>query len=144
MTTTEGRTEERRPTRMEPPVTPTTEPFWDATRRGELVLQWCRNCQVPVFYPREVCPGCLGDGLEWRPATGKGRIYTFTVEHRPNPVLGDRYVVALVDLEEGARVMSNVVNCPPDKVEVGMAVRVTWEELSDGRRLPLFEPDQEA
>ena len=143
MTAVEGR---RSPTRMEPPVTPTTEEFWEATREGRLLVQWCNACDQPVFFPRETCPICLGADLGWRPSEGGGSVYTYTVEHKPmNPALGGGgpYVVALVDLEEGIRVMSNVVGCQPDKVEVGMPVRVTWEELSDGRRLPLFEPAQE-
>lgn len=131
------------PTRFEPPVSEVARPFWDATRERRLVLQWCRTCEQPVHYPREVCPRCLGTELEYRPASGRGEVYAFSVMHRPgNPLMADRvpYVVALVDLEEGARMMSNVVGCEPDAVRVGQPVRVTWEPLSDGRALPQFEP----
>ncbi len=130
------------PGRPQPPVTETTAPFWDATRQQRLLLQWCTDCDQPVFFPREVCPRCLGSSLAWRPAEGTGTVHTFTVEHRPQPAFGtDPYVIALVDLTEGVRIMSNVVHCPPASVRVGQAVRVCWEPLEDGRHLPQFEPD---
>ncbi len=129
------------PRRFEPPVTPTSEPFWRATRERRFLLQWCIDCGRAIFFPREVCPVCLGSRLEWRPSSGTGTVYTFTVEHNPqNPNLTPPYTIALIDLDEGVRMMSNVVGCPPDRVHVGMPVGVTWEELSDGRNLPLFEP----
>ena len=129
--------------RMQPPTTALTEPFWEATREGRLLVQWCLDCDEPVFYPREFCPGCLGTNLEWRDASGAGTVYAVTVEHRPqNPGMAAMapYAVALIDLDEGIRMLSNVVGCPPDDVAVGMAVRVTWEDLDDGRKLPQWEP----
>ncbi len=90
---------------------------------------------------REVCPRCLGSRLEWRPSPGTGAVYTFTVEYNPqNPNLKPPYTIALIDLDEGVRMMSNLVGCPPGEVRVGMRVRVTWEALSDERNLPQFEP----
>jgi uncharacterized protein len=130
-------------TRPEPPVSEVSEPFWDATRSGRLVLQWCATCDRAVFYPRAVCPRCLGDRLEWRPSPGTGRVYAVTVEHRPqDPRLASRapYAVALVDLDDGARMLTNIVGCDPASVTVGMPVAVTWEPLSDGRQLPVFTP----
>ena len=130
--------------RMEPPVTPVTEPFWAATRRREFLLQWCRRCDEPIFYPREVCPRCLEAQLEWRPASGRGTVNAVSVQHRPAmplPAFTDGpYVVALVELAEGVCVMSNVTGGPPDEVTVGMPVTLTWETLSDGRNLPQFQP----
>jgi uncharacterized protein len=131
------------PSRFEPPASELTQPFWDATKNKELLLQWCTACDAPVFYPREVCPQCIGTSLEWRQASGKATVYAVSVQHKPAmPMLANRvpYAVALVDLDEGARIMTNVVGCPPDEVTVGMPVQVTWEELSDGRNLPQFEP----
>src|SRR2546421_3030540 len=119
-------------TRFEPPVSEVTQPFWEATRNKELLLQWCTSCSKPIFYPREVCPDCLGSSLEWRPSAGKATVYAVSVQHRPaNPMMASRvpYAVALVDLDEGARMMTNVVGCPPDEVAVGMSVQVSWEEL---------------
>jgi uncharacterized OB-fold protein len=131
-----------KPRRIEPPETELTRPFWEATREGRFVLQWCKPCGRPVHYPRECCPRCLHSELEWRPASGRGEVYAVSVMHRTgNPLMQDRvpYTVALVDLEEGVRFMTNIVNCPPSQVKVGMPVSLTWEKLSDGRALPLFE-----
>lgn len=128
------------PKRLEPPVTEASQPFWDATRERRLLLPWCTTCERPFFYPRDVCPVCLRTSFEWREASGGGVVYTYTVEHRPQPSFSaDPYIVALVELDEGVRLMSNIVGCLPDEVAVGMAVQVTWEPLSDGRNLPLFE-----
>jgi len=121
--------------RIEPPVGEAAEPFWEATRDERLILQWCTACEQPVWYPREVCPTCLGDTLEWRDSSGQGAVYACTVEHKAEPP----YVVALVELDEGVRLLSNVVGSPPDQVAIGDRVTVTWEPLSDGRNLPLFE-----
>lgn len=133
-------------TRFEPQSSSLTQPYWDATRERRLLLQWCVSCDVPVHYPREVCPGCLGEDLSWREASGAGEVYAFGVHHQAaHPLMEDRvpYVVALVDLAEGARLMSNIVGCEPADVRVGMPVQVTWEALSDGRHLPLFEPNEQ-
>ena len=69
--------------RMEPPTSELTEPFWEATRERRFLLQWCTDCEQPVFYPREACPRCLGTSLEWRPSTGDGQVYAVSVQHRP-------------------------------------------------------------
>ena len=135
--------------RIEPKAAEVSDPFWDATRDQRYLVQWCGACATPIFYPREVCPQCLSaDSLEWRESTGNGTVYAVSVQHRPaNPTMVDRvpYVVALVEVDAGdadntIRVMSNVVNCDPLSVRVGDAVTLTWEALSDGRNLPLFEP----
>lgn len=137
-------TQERaKPRRIEPPVTDTTEPFWEATKEERFLVQWCTDCNEAIFFPREVCPSCLGTSLEWRESTGRGTVYAFSVQHRPaNPFMADRvpYTVALVELDEGIRLMSNVIDVDPDQVEVGMPVTVAWEPLSDGRNLPQFSP----
>lgn len=134
---------ETQPTRFEPPVTETTEAFWEATRDERLLVQWCASCDEAVFYPREVCPGCLGDDLTWRESAGRATVYAVSVQHRPgNPFMADRvpYAVALVDLDEGIRMMTNVVDCDPEQVTIGQQVAVSWEPLSDGRNLPVFRP----
>ena len=144
------------PTRLEPPAGPESGPFWEATRRGRLLVQWCTACDRGVFYPRAFCPYCpptgdaaltgrLGDTLEWREASGRATVYAAVVEHRPEAAGasfsgGEPYCIALVDLEEGVRMMTNIVGCPPDEVHSGLAVTVSWEPLSDGRQLALFRP----
>ena len=137
--------------RMEPPIGAESGPFWEATRTGTLLLQWCTACEKAIFYPRSFCPGCGGSEsgpdpvLEWRTASGRATVYAAGVEHNPAATGstfsgGEPYAVALVELEEGVRMLTNVIGCPPDQVKVGLAVTVTWEPLSDGRQLPLFTP----
>jgi uncharacterized protein len=135
--------------RLEPDATECSEPFWDATRDQRYLVQWCTRDDAPIFYPREVCPTCLqSDALTWRQSSGEGTVHAVSVQHRPaNPTMADRvpYAVALVEVDAGdnrrtIRVMSNVVNCDPAAIAVGDTVRITWEALSDGRHLPVFEP----
>lgn len=128
--------------RVEPPESVAGAPFWAATRRRELELPWCTRCRRPHWYPREVCPFCLSADLEWRAAAGRGTVYALTVVPKAaQPVLADRvpYVVALVELDEGVRLMTNLVGAGALGAEVGDVVRVAWEPLSDGRQLPVFE-----
>lgn len=136
------------PTRPEPPVTATSRAFWDATRDQQFVLQWCRPCGAPIFYPRDNCPRCLGTDLEWRPASGRGTIHAVSVQHKPqHPLLAGRapYAVGLVELDEGVRMLTNIVGTgDPYEAKVGQAVELVWERLSDGRNLPVFTPAQEA
>jgi uncharacterized OB-fold protein len=129
---------------LEPPADAEAEPFWDATRDGELKLPWCRECDAAFWYPRPVCPRCLSADIGWEPAAGTAEVYAVSVQHRPGmgrDAEDGPYAVAIVSLPEGVRMLTNIIGCDPDGVEVGMAVRVTWHELSDGRRLPMFEPD---
>jgi uncharacterized protein len=141
-------------TRIEPPTTDASDPFWDATRGRRYLVQWCTACAHPIFYPREVCPTCLSaESLTWRESSGRGTVHAISVQHRPgNPTMAGRvpYAVVLVDVDAGdkegaatVRVMSNVVECDPLAVEVGDAVTVAWEPLSDGRNLPVFAPARE-
>lgn len=130
--------------RFEPQSNDLTEPFWQASRDKKYLIQWCTSCDHSIYYPREVCPSCLSEEkLEWRTASGQGEVYTYNVMHKAGvPFMADQvpYVVALVMLEEGARILTNIVNCDPSTVKVGMPVQLTWEELSDGRNLAVFEP----
>ena len=131
------------PTRIEPPPSELTAPFWDATRDRKLLVQWCTTCEQPIFYPREVCPQCLGTDLEWQASAGTGVVYAVSIQHRPaTPVMSGRvpYVVALVDLDDGIRLMSNLVDCEPGEVAAGTSVELCWEPMSDGRHLPQFRP----
>jgi uncharacterized OB-fold protein len=134
--------------RVGPTATELTGPFWEATREKRYLVQWCTSCVTPIFYPREACTRCLAsDTLEWKVSNGNGTVHAVSVQHRAgNPVMSERvpYVVALVDLDAGARgttirVMSNVVNCDPERVRIGDRVNMVWEELTDGRSLAVFE-----
>jgi hypothetical protein len=131
------------PGRIEPPVTEEAEAFWSATERRQFVLPWCTSCGQAFWYPRPVCPRCLRPDVEWRPASGRGAVYAVSVMHRPAyPGMAERvpYAVALVDLDEGVRMLTNVVDVDAEEVRVGMEVTVAWEPMSDGRNLPVFAP----
>lgn len=120
-----------------------TRPYWEAARRHELLIQRCRACGQHYFYPRSHCPHCLSDQTEWLRASGRGTVYSFTVTHRaPHPGFADRvpYTVALIELAEGPRIMSNVVGCPPDDVRIGMPVEVDFEDVTPEVSLPVFRP----
>lgn len=124
-----------------PTATDASRPFWEATRHRRLEIQWCEQCAAAVHFPRSFCPRQPGHRLSWREASGRGEVYSFTVDHRPAPPFGpEPLVVALVELEEGPRLMTNITGGAPGEVSVGMAVEVVWEPLPDGRHLPLFWP----
>jgi uncharacterized protein len=118
-------------------------PYWAAARQGHLVVQRCAVCANVQLYGRAQCTRCGSSEVEWEPASGRGTVYSFTVirqQHvRPFRDMVP-YVVALVDLEEGPRVMTNLVGCEPDQVSIGMAVRATFEPVSDEASIVLFEP----
>jgi uncharacterized OB-fold protein len=119
-------------------------PFWEATRSRQLVVQRCHACATSVWYPRSICPVCFADDLRWEPVTGRGVVYSVSVHYRaPSPELADRvpYAVVLVDLDEGARLLSTAVGCDPESVAIGDRVRAAWMPLPDGRHLLQFEPD---
>jgi len=119
-------------------------PFWEATKEKKLVIQYSPETKRYYHYPREavvISPTTLE--VQWRQASGKAEVYSFSVMRKPgNPSMAAKvpYVVAIVQLEEGVRMMTNIVNCPIENVKIGMKVRLTWEELKDGMHLPVFEP----
>ncbi len=126
--------------RSVPAPSPASAPFWAATERKALSMQRCATCRRLVWYPRYACPHCGSGELCWEDLSGRGVVYAVSVHHRsPTPELADRtpYSVVLVDLEEGARIMSNVFGAAP---KIGDSVRVVWEPLADGRHLPAFAP----
>ena len=126
--------------RPRPHVDSDTRPFWEGTRAGELRLQRCRHCARVIFYPRSLCPECMSDDIEWFVASGKGSIHSFVVVHRAPPGFQDHvpYVVALVNLVEGPRMMSRITGADPTSVEVGQSVTVVFESLDEEITLPLF------
>ena len=127
-----------------PVPTPETRPFWDAARRHELHLQRCRACGEYVFYPRAACPHCLAGDLEWHRVSGRGTLHTFTVVHRGlrDFPIGTPYVIAIVELAEGPRLMTNLVGVEPDpsRLRIGMPVEVVFGDVSAKVALPRFRP----
>ena len=119
-----------------------SEPYWKAAQEGRLIVQRCTVCGAHQLYARWRCLRCRGQ-VEWVEATGEGTVYSFTVI-RQNFSRSFRhlipYVVALVDLDEGVRLMTNIVGIDPDDVRIGMRVRVRFESVSEDTSIPLFEP----
>ena len=131
------------PTKPVPVVQPWAQPFWDAARQQRLVLQHCCDCDRCIHYPRIECPHCGGVNLDWRPASGRGRIYSYTVVHNnaPSAFLADMpYVVAVIRLDEAVQMLSNIVQCDPGKLQCEQPVEVVFERLNDNVTLPKFRP----
>jgi len=117
--------------------------YWEGCGRGELVLQRCGDCGAVQHRPRGLCATCLSSALEHFVASGRGRVHTFTVTHQNGQSAFRNacpYVLAYVDLEEGPRLMTNVVNCEPDAVHIGMEVRVDFVATEKGLGVPRFVP----
>jgi uncharacterized OB-fold protein len=120
-----------------------TRGYWEGCGRGELVLQRCRDCGTVQHRPRGLCASCLSGAIEHFVASGRGTVYSYTVTHQNGvPAFRDAcpYVLAYVDLEEGPRLMTNVVGCEPDEVSIGMAVRADFVGTEDGLGVPRFVP----
>lgn len=120
-----------------------SEPFWAATKDRQFLIRHCTACGRNHFYPRHYCPYCWSEACEWQAASGKGRIYSYTVIHHNDvPPFKDMlpYIVVLIDLDEGVRVTANLVECTPDVVHVGLPVEVIYEHINDDITLPQFRP----
>ena len=124
-----------------PGLTPALAPFFEAARRGVLVVQKCDSCGRFRFPPRGLCPDCLSTAASWTPVSGRGEVFSFNVMHQvyhPGFAAEVPYAVAVVQLEEGARMVSNVVSVKPHEIRCGMPVEVVFEKLSDEITLPRF------
>lgn len=128
-----------------PTVLPEIKQFWDATAEGRLLLPRCDDCQTVVWYPRPFCPACGSLRITWIQASGEGTVYSFTINRRGTADLPEyrqvgTYVLAYVELEEGPRIMTNVVDCEPDSVQIGQRVEVVFHDTGKGTALPRFRP----
>ena len=125
---------------------PDTEPFWEATKRHELAYQTCNKCATIIFYPRRHCTSCGSDDTAWNVSRGEGAVYTYSVIMQSrHPAFKDlgAYAIAYVDLDEGFRIMTNIVgvNDPTKDIQCGMRVKLHWQYQGDGEiSLPMFEP----
>ena len=125
-----------------PGTTELTAPYWDAAREGRLVVQECRSCGQLWHPPLPRCPHCHAADLGWRPVSGDGTVYTYTVVRHPTHfAFADQipYVLAIVELAEGPRLVSGLLGAEPAEVRVGRPVRVTFREVAAGVTLPYFE-----
>jgi uncharacterized OB-fold protein len=126
-----------------PSPTHITEPFWQGTKRHELLIQHCKDCQHYIFYPRSHCPQCLSAALEWKKSSGRGKVYSYTVIRRaglPGFAKEVPYVFAIIELEEGPRLTSNIVGCKPEEVKIDMPVAAFFEEATPEVTLVKFKP----
>lgn len=124
-----------------PLPTPDSDEFWAACLRGALTIQECGACRDYNWFPRVMCRTCSSRDLIWKRMCGDAIVYSFSIVARPPaPGLPSRYVVALVDLAEGVRMLTHIVDCPPDEVCIGMPVTVMFRQISEEIALPVFRP----
>jgi uncharacterized OB-fold protein len=119
-----------------PIVTSETETFWNAAREGRFVVPTCGACGKAHWYPRAICPFCGSDKVQWRNASGRGTIYTFSVMRRAK----EPYAIAYVTLAEGPTMMTNIVDCDFDKLSIGQAVSVVFKDADGDPPVPMFRP----
>jgi hypothetical protein len=115
-----------------PQPTPETQPFWDAAQAGELRIQRCNDCNKFYFYPRPFCPDCMGDNVEWQTVSGRGVLWSYVINHRAAPGFEDEapYAIAVVKLEEGPTMMTNIVGIEntPENLVLDMPLEVVFED----------------
>ncbi len=134
---------DRSPTRPLPNLSELdTAEFWRGTQANEFRYQQCANCDTIVWHPRAHCTGCVNGDLEWRVSAGAGVVYTFSVVRQSyHPFFRSQvpYIVALVDLDEGPRFLTNITGTTPEEMDVGMRVQIVWEEHEEVH-IPLAKP----
>ncbi len=126
-----------------PVIDEVTKPFWDAAKEHVLVTQRCLKCDTRVMYTKEVCPRCFSMDFEWAPVTGMGRVYSFIVTRQPaNPAFNNDvpFIFAIVQLDEGPRMITNIVGCPIEDVQVDMRVKVHFDDVTPEVTLVKFAP----
>lgn len=130
------------PGRALPVPTPETQHFWDGTKAGKLLVQRCGDCAKTYFPPRPFCPACASRNVSVVQASGKATLYSYVIHHRPVPGFTPPYAIAVVELAEGPRMMTNIVDCPqtPEALVLDMPLEVVFEAQTDAITLPLFKP----
>ncbi|MDP4597656.1 MAG: OB-fold domain-containing protein [Pseudomonadales bacterium] len=125
-----------------PVETPETAHFWAGTKAGQLCLQRCDDCQQVYFPPRPFCPACACRSVSVFVASGRATLYSYVINHRPHPAFNGPYAIAVVTLEEGPRMMANIVHTPqtPAALQLDMALQVVFEAVSDDVTLAYFQP----
>lgn len=121
----------------------TSRPFWEAARRHELSLPRCRRCDRVFWYPREVCPHCLSSEIDWVAVSGRGRLHSYTVIHQPaNPAFQPDvpYIYAMVELEEGPRLIANLVGCRPEEARIDLPLVAVYDDVTPEVTLVQFRP----
>ena len=129
-----------------PKPTPATQAFWDGAKKSKLMLQWDPTAKKYQFWPRANSVRTGKRNLQWKATSGKGELYSFTITHVPTPGFEARapYVIGMIELDEGVRIIANLINIKIDDVEIGMRMKVAWEKLSDDITYFAFEPNKRA
>lgn len=125
-----------------PTLTDDNREFWLNCSRNKLILQRCSECATTQYYPRAICTNCGSKNLEWVESAGKGIVYSYTVIHRaPSPAFDKYvpYVLAIIQLNEGPKMMSNIVACDPNDIRIGMEVEVDFEKRAGEVGIPVFK-----
>lgn len=123
------------------PATALTKHFWDACKGGKLAYQRCNDCGKAFFRPEIACPHCLSQNWSWQQSKGLGTLYSFSVSHRaPTPAFTAPFIFAIVDLDEGYSMFSNLVGLEMGEAKIGMRLQVTFRAVTGGMTLPLFRP----
>ena len=131
------------PTPTLPAISSVTQPFWDATAQGRLMLPRCNGCGRHFFRPEVACTHCFATNWQWVQASGRGSLYSYSIVHKaPAPGFVVPLVLAVVELEEGPFVFSNLVACAQDEVHIGMSLQAQFDEVSPGIHLPRFHPSK--
>ena len=126
-----------------PTIVGETKPYWDSCRQGRLIIQRCESCNEYQFYPRGICAHCWSGDISWVESSGKGTVWTYTVTYQNRtPGFAEEvpYVLAMVELDEGVKMFTNIVECNPRDVKIGMPVEVTFVRATDQITIPYFKP----
>lgn len=125
----------------QPLIDSDSRPYWEGLSRGELCIQRCDDCLRHVFYPRAICPHCFSPRLTWITATGRGTIYSYTVVHQAYGAFADTvpFVIAIVELEEGVRMMTQIVDTSREELTISTPVSIVYHKISDEVTLPYFQ-----
>lgn len=129
-----------------PKPTPTTQPFWDGAKKKKLMLQYDPSKKKFQFWPRDCSVRTGKRNLQWKASSGKGFLYSYTTTYVPTPGFEGKtpYLVGLIELDEGVRIIGNLINVKEDDVKIGMRVKVAWEPMSEDINYFAFEPDKRA
>ena len=120
-----------------------TRPYWEGAKRHELMIPKCQDCGLLFFYPRSLCPHCMSDKIDWIRASGKGKVYTFTISHVTASSAFQEdvpYNIAIIELDEGVHLMSNIVGCKNEDIRIDMPVEVVFDDVTPEITLPRFRP----
>ena len=126
-----------------PLITKLSKVFYEGCKEGRLLYQKCRNCGEVVFFPKELCSNCMGRELDWKESNGRGKVHTFTVTYEGAPpefTADGPFALALINMDEGFNIMSNIVECDPEQIVCDMRVEVVFDPVTSEMTIPRFRP----